>query len=85
MRFAAVFLLLAACAGASPPPPPPDTCGSAAHLPLIGQDARALERVLILRMVRIIHPDDAVTLDFQPDRINFFITPDGMIGNIRCG
>lgn len=85
MRFAIAFLLLAACAGASLPPPPPDTCGSAAHAPLIGQDARALERVLIMRAVRIIRPGDAVTKDYRPMRINFIIDQGGMIADIRCG
>jgi hypothetical protein len=62
-----------------------DTCGAAPYGYLIGQDATALERVLILRQVRVIRPSDAVTEDFRPVRINFNIGADESIRTITCG
>lgn len=90
-RFAFLPLLLAACVAAPdvglPPVPPAsaDTCGAAPHAALIGQPATALERVLIMRQVRVIHPDAMVTMDFIPARINFEIDAAGRIARITCG
>ncbi|MFN3662143.1 I78 family peptidase inhibitor [Yoonia sp.] len=87
MRHFIPFLLLAACAvpDAEPAPTMPDTCGVARHINLIGQPATALERVLIMDMVRVIRPDDMVTMDFREERINFYISADEKISDIRCG
>ena len=88
-------LLLAACQAAGPPggsardPAVPtgaaDTCGAAQHAALVGQDATALERVLILGQVRVIRPGMAVTMDFRPERINFEIDEAGRVARIYCG
>ncbi len=74
----------------SPPPaaqlpaPPDDTCNANSYADLIGQDSTALERVMILGQVRVIRPGMAVTMDYRPERINFNITQDGLIGSITC-
>ena len=62
-----------------------DTCGAAPHAGLVGQDATALERVLILRQVRVIRPGQPVTRDLRPDRINFEIDAANRIARIFCG
>lgn len=96
MRVTAIGLLttLAACSTQAPialPPADPvptganDTCGAAPYGYLIGQDATALERVLILRQVRVIRPLDAVSQDLRPERINFNIGADEQIRTITCG
>ena len=93
MRFALLALpLLAACAvppsappGPAVPPPDRDSCGAAPFARLIGQDATALERELILRQVRVIRPGDAITEDYRPGRINFDIGADEAIARIWCG
>ncbi len=84
--------LLAACApgpvvAPSVPaiPTRPDTCGAAAQSGLLGRDATALERVLILGQVRLIRPGDAVTQDYSPQRINFEIDAGNVIRGITCG
>ena len=86
---ATVVLLMAACAeqDRSVPPAVPrqDTCNAAPYLGLIGQDATALERILIMRPVRVIRPGDLVTKDFRQERINFRINAAGMISDIDCG
>jgi len=90
-------LLLAACAGGraperiqampgpSVPPQPPGTCSAGAHAALVGRDATALERVLILGPVRVIRPGMAVTRDLRPGRINFDVGDAGRIARIWCG
>ena len=62
-----------------------DTCQASPYAGLIGQDATALERVLILRQVRVIRPGMAVTMDFRSERINFDIDNGNRIARIWCG
>ncbi|MFO7804953.1 MAG: I78 family peptidase inhibitor [Paracoccaceae bacterium] len=52
---------------------------------LVGRDATALERVLIMGQVRIIRPGMVVAQDFRPERINFEIGTDERIARITCG
>ncbi len=66
------------------PAPGEDGCNGRQYAGLIGQDQTALERVLIMRPVRVIRPGDAVTEDFSPQRINFVIGADGRIADIGC-
>ncbi|KAA9006987.1 I78 family peptidase inhibitor [Histidinibacterium aquaticum] len=88
---AALALLLAACGAPSVPPGPPvpapgeDTCGASPYTGLVGRDGTALERVLIMRQVRVIRPGDAISEDLRPARINFVIGGDGSIARIYCG
>lgn len=89
---AALALILTGCTGDTRPPPGPvvpptetDSCGAAQYAGLIGQDATALERVLILGQVRVIRPGDAVTMDYRPERINFEIDAGERIARITCG
>lgn len=92
--FAVPFLAFAACDTLPEPvsvpilPIPPaaqDTCGAAENAGLVGQDATALERVLLMGQVRIIRPGQAVTQDFRPTRINFNIDASNRIASISCG
>lgn len=95
-RLAPLFLAagLAACASQPQPPsqPPaqapriaPAACGAEPHLGLVGQPWAALERVLILREVRLIRPGQPITKDLRPERINFEIGTDGRIARVFCG
>ncbi|MFO8128188.1 I78 family peptidase inhibitor [Yoonia sp.] len=87
MRRIYALIALAGCAVTEPPLPPhiEDTCGAAEFADLIGQKATALETTLLLGPVRIIRPGDAVTMDFQPNRINFIIDVNETIRMIDCG
>lgn len=83
-----IFLLaLASCTEAVPPVPPisEDTCNAARYTDLIGQDATALEKIMLLGKVRVIRPGQAVTMDFLQDRVNFVIDEGNDIASIRCG
>lgn len=90
-RFAPVILLLSACGQlpqpALPPVPPmaEDTCNATQHADLVGQDATALERVLLMGPVRVIRPGMAVTMDYSAERINFTIDDANRISGITCG
>ncbi len=90
-RIAPVILLLSACAQPPLPALPPvvpvaeDTCGSAQYANLIGQDATALERVLLMGPVRVIRPDMAVSMDYSAARINFAVDAGNRITGITCG
>ncbi len=82
-----VLIALAGCTAAEAPLPPQteDTCGARQFADLIGQDATALERVLLLGPVRVIRPGDAVTRDYRVERINFMIDENETIRSIDCG
>jgi hypothetical protein len=95
MRYLIPLLLLAACAtpdgstdgmpDATGAPSLPDTCGAASYTDLIGQPATALEKVLLMDMVRIIRPDTMVTMDYREERINFMISDQEVITDVTCG
>lgn len=68
-----------------PASPPGDPCNAAAHAGLVGQPATALERVLILRPIRLIRPGTAVTEDFSPGRLNIRIDGSERILSVTCG
>mgnify|MGYP000530713279 CR=1 FL=1 len=62
-----------------------NTCDGERYGTLVGQDATALERVLILGQVRVIRPGMVVTQDYRPERINFEIGTDNRVTRITCG
>jgi len=95
MRLGAVAALLALAACAPGPPdaralapaiaamPQTDTCGAAPHAGLVGQPATALQRVPILRPVRLIRGAEPVAT--LPERIGFRIDRAERIVGIACG
>ena len=87
MKYLLIMICLTGCAAATTPTPAPaeDTCNAAEYADLVGKPATALERVLLLGKVRVIRPNQAVTMDYWPDRINFMIDEDARIGSITCG
>ena len=96
MRRALIAMaLLAGCSSVQTPTPIParptlpaadqDTCQGRQYSQLIGQDATALERVLIMRQVRVLHPDSVMTMDFRAERLNFEVGADSKISGIFCG
>jgi hypothetical protein len=62
-----------------------DTCGAVRYHTLLEQDATALEKVLILKQVRVIRPKSIVTQDYLPERMNFHVNAANRIARISCG
>lgn len=89
-RGIALGLMLAACSPQAPDVQAkqitgPTECGAEKYQYLVGQDATALEKVLILGPVRIMRPDTAVTMDFRMERINFKLGAGNLVTQVTCG
>ena len=62
-----------------------NSCGAEALQNLVGQPKTALDDAALPAVVRVIHPGDAVTLDFNPARLNVELDADGVIAKLSCG
>lgn len=80
--------VLAACEPAyvapPPPAPPADECGAAGYQGLIGQPRSALTAMNFPLGTRVIGPEDMVTADFRPDRLNIEYGANGRITKVSC-
>jgi hypothetical protein len=74
------------CPGDIPPPlPPEDRCGAPDLQFLRGQPETVLQTMKFGVPVRIIQPGMAVTMDYNPTRLNIEIDESGNIFRISCG
>ncbi|MFD0858797.1 I78 family peptidase inhibitor [Roseovarius aquimarinus] len=88
-------LALAACGGGAPgaqrgaepvfTPAATDSCGATAYSDRIGKDHKAFDFSAPDRPLRIIGPDMAMTMDYNPARLNVDIDGQGRITRIWCG
>ena len=67
------------------PSPADDTCGASGLASLIGQDASVIAATTFQNPVRIIGPGDMVTMDFNPQRLNFELDELNEVVRVRCG
>lgn len=85
---ALAMLVLAACepipAPAPAPVAPSDECGAAGYQGLIGQPRSVLDGMKFPIATRVIGPNDAITSDFQPKRLNIEYGRGGLIEKIGC-
>lgn len=83
----ALAAMLSACVVVAPQPgpQPANDCGASGYQRLVGQDATVLRRMQFGRPVRVIEPGMAVTMDYAPERLNFWIDKNGMIERVTCG
>lgn len=83
-----VPLMLAACVEVPPPPAEPsvpeDSCNAAGYQGLVGQSSDVLRTMLLPAGTRVIGPNDAITEDFRPERMNLEIGVSGRIDKIGC-
>ena len=86
------LLLLTACqptfptpGSPLPPEPAPGDCGASAMQGFVGQPESVLAATTFAVPIRIIHPGDAITMDYSPTRLNFEIDARGRIARIFCG
>jgi hypothetical protein len=87
---ALAILALSACEPVtpvqSPPvPPPEDACGALALQGLVGQDASVLASMTFPAPMRAYTTGDALTMDFNPARLNVESDPGGTIVRVWCG
>jgi hypothetical protein len=89
MRYALVFLFVFGCAPTSGTEFPGlgggDSCGATALASFVGQSATELIGADFGRPTRIIQPGEAVTMDFNPERLNFDIDATSRISRVWCG
>ena len=78
---------LAACEPMPAEPLPdtaPDACRAAAYQGLVGQPVAVLAAMTFPIGTRQIGPDDAVTSDFRPERLNIEQGRSGRIEKVSC-
>jgi len=91
----AALLLLAACATQASPPPPgggssTGVCNAEPAQSVVGQayaDALAaeLQAKAGAKLLRVIRPGQAVTMDFREDRLNVELDESGKVKRVSCG
>lgn len=90
MKAFAILVALAVLCGcirntADQPDPPDASCSAGGLQHLVGQPESAFVPSGFDEPVRVIHPGDAVTMDFSLQRLNVEIDAEGRIAAIRCG
>lgn len=63
----------------------PDTCRLSDYRYLQGQNSAAVQGAGITRPYRVIGPEDIVTQEYNPMRVNFYTDNSGRIGRVSCG
>ena len=94
---AAALALLAACATPPPavvdpprgpalPPASDDTCRAATYAGLLGEDYRAVPAAPEGRVFRVVCTTCPMTMDFNPNRVNFmYEQATGRVVQLTCG
>lgn len=78
--FPLMLLALAACQEETA-----DTCGAEDHQDLVGRAPGMMGMMDIPLDARIIGPNDAVTQDHNPERLNIYYDADNLITRVSCG
>lgn len=88
MRIYSIFglcLALAACQEVAVAEKPTESCGAEEMSHLMGLQRAQLESIAFSQPHRILGPDDAVTMDFRGERVNFGLDDSGTVVRIYCG
>ena len=81
-------LLLSACVMEPvpmPPPDPPASCGANQLQYLVGRPGVVLDGMRFSQDVRVIQHGMAVTMDYSPTRLNFWLDRRDVIERVTCG
>ncbi len=88
----ALLGLIAGCTTMDAPPEPTGPCrvDMSFQMRYVGMEFKMPLREEIqyaanARIARILRPDDAVTKDLRPDRLNILLSEDGKIDALTCG
>jgi len=88
MRFLLpLLLILAACGETFDDPVEFDgqpRCGAENYYDLLGKREAALDGRALPQSVRVLHPEDVITMDFSPDRLTIDIDTSGLISSVTC-
>ncbi len=83
---AVVLVLPAGClAQTEPGAGVKNTCGAAELVGLVGQPGSILQTTKFAGPVRILEPDQPMTMDFNPERLNIQKDRAGNIARVWCG
>lgn len=63
----------------------PDACGAVALQSLVGQNKNVLQTMTFAGPVWVLNPNDMMTMDFNPHRLNIISDAVGIIDVVRCG
>ncbi|MCK0150288.1 I78 family peptidase inhibitor [Marivita sp. S6314] len=88
MRFILMFSVcvgLAACQETTAVSSAPPSCGSEEMSHLMGIQRTQLENIAFSQPYRIIPEGSAVTMDFNPARVNFELDQNDAVARIYCG
>ncbi|MCR9158670.1 MAG: I78 family peptidase inhibitor [Rhodobacteraceae bacterium] len=80
-----VCLALAACQETVVTEKPTESCGAEDMSHLMGLQRAQLENIAFTQPHRILGPNDAMTLDFRGERVNFELDDSGAVVRIYCG
>ncbi len=69
----------------SPAPPTGQDCGADGLSHLVGQHFSVLAGVTLPGALRVLHPMQAMTMDFSPSRLNARVDDAGRIRALTCG
>ncbi|MDP2738635.1 MAG: I78 family peptidase inhibitor [Pseudorhodobacter sp.] len=84
-------LALGACMGEVQTPPTngadadADACGASSLQALLGKPESVLKDMIFAGPLRVIHPGQAVTMDYSAARLNGEIDAAGLIARVNCG
>ncbi|MDP4992239.1 MAG: I78 family peptidase inhibitor [Marivita lacus] len=76
---------LAACQEVTVEERPAESCGAEEMSHLMGLQRAQLENIAFSQPHRILGPDDAATMDFRGERVNFLLDDSGTVVRIYCG
>jgi hypothetical protein len=76
---------LAACQEVPVEERPAESCGAEEMSHLMGLQRAQLENIAFSQPSRILGPDDAATMDFRGERVNFLLDDSGTVVRIYCG
>jgi U5 snRNP spliceosome subunit len=102
LMFSAAAVLLSACASETPPSPPPpaasdpappsapppepDQCGAAEAQKFVGRSRSEIPVPVQPNLQRVACTTCAITMDFNPRRLNFFFDAQtGIVKEVKCG
>ena len=86
MKYAApFFLVLASCASNEiPTRDPVPSCGAVSYASFIGGPVARLVATGLPKSARILRPDQAITLDYSPERLTVDVDEGGRVSSITC-